>query len=59
MLVAVMDYCLPSAWNGSWNGALDNPGAASAVNAMTCAVGAASAHGAQGRTSCNSRAERS
>jgi hypothetical protein len=36
-----MDHCLPSAWNGSWNGALDNPSAARAVSAMTCAIGAA------------------
>jgi hypothetical protein len=50
--VTVMDHCLPSAWNGSWNGALDNPRAASAVGAMTCVIGAASARGAEGRTSC-------
>jgi hypothetical protein len=50
--VTVVDHCLPSAWNGLWNGALDNPSAASAVSAMTCAIGAASAHGARGRTSC-------
>jgi hypothetical protein len=47
-----MDHCLPSAWNGSWNGAPDNPSAATAVSAMTCAIGAASALGARGRTSC-------
>jgi hypothetical protein len=41
--VTVIDRCLPSAWNGSWNGALDNPSAASAVGAMTRAIGAASA----------------
>jgi hypothetical protein len=50
--VTVMGHCLPFAWNGSWNGALDNPSAASAVSAMTSAIGAASAHGARGRTSC-------
>ena len=43
-----MDHCLPSAWSG----ALDYPSAASAVSAMTCVIGAASAHGARGRTSC-------
>jgi len=39
-----------AAWNGSWNGAPDNPSAASAVNAMTRAIGAASAHSARDRT---------
>jgi hypothetical protein len=47
-----MDRCLPSPWNVSWNGALDNSSAASAVSAVTCVIGAASAHGARGRTSC-------
>lgn len=42
----------PRAWNGSWNGAPDNPSAASAVSAVTCAIGAANAHRARGRTSC-------
>ena len=41
-----------SGWNVLWNGALDNSSAVSAVSAMTCAVGAASAHGARGRASC-------
>ena len=41
-----------SAWNGSWNDTPDNPSAVGAVSAMTCAMGAASAHGARGRTSC-------
>ena len=50
--VTVMDHCLVSAWNGSWNGALDDPSAASAVSGMTCAMSAASAHDARGRTSC-------
>jgi hypothetical protein len=50
--VTVMGRCLPSTWNGLWNGAPDNPSAASAVSAMTCAIGAASAHGARGRTFC-------
>jgi len=50
--VTVMGHCLPSAWNGSWNAVPDNPSATSAVIAMTCAIGAASAHGARGRTSC-------
>ena len=42
----------PFAWNGSWNDAPDYPSAASAIRAMTCAIDAASAHGARGRTSC-------
>jgi hypothetical protein len=50
--VTVMDRCLPSAWNVSWNGALDDPSAASAFSAMTCVIGAASARGARSRTSC-------
>jgi hypothetical protein len=44
--------CPPPAWNGSWNDAPDYPSAASAIRAMTCAIGAASALGARGRTSC-------
>ena len=47
-----MDRCLPSAWNGSWNVAPDNPSAASAISAMTRAIAAASVLGARGRTSC-------
>jgi hypothetical protein len=50
--VTVMDGCLPSAWNGSWNDALDNPSVASAVSAIFCVIRASSAHGARGRTSC-------
>ncbi len=37
---------------GSWTGAPDNPSAASAIGAMTRVIGAASAHGVRGRTSC-------
>src|SRR5882724_7876941 len=33
------------AWTGSWTGAPDNSGAANAVGAIVCAIGAASAHG--------------
>jgi len=50
--VMAMGRCLPRAWNGSWNGAPDNPSAAGAVSAMTCAIGAASVHGVRGRASC-------
>jgi hypothetical protein len=50
--VTAMAHFPPSAWNGSWNDAPDNPSAAGAVSAMTCAIIAASAHGARGRTSC-------
>jgi hypothetical protein len=50
--VTAMDRYLSSPWNAPWNGALDSASAASAVSAMTCAVGAASAHGARGRASC-------
>jgi hypothetical protein len=50
--VTVTDHCLPSAWNVSWNGALDNPRAASAVSAMMCAIGAAGVLAAWGRASC-------
>ena len=44
--------CPPSAWNGSWDDAPNNPSAAGAISAMTRAIGAASALGARGRTSC-------
>jgi len=44
------------AWNGSWNVVSDNPSAVGAVSAMTCAIGAASALGARGRTSCKRQA---
>jgi hypothetical protein len=50
--VTVMDHRLQSAWNGSWNGALDNPSAASAVSAKARTIRAASAPSARGRTSC-------
>jgi hypothetical protein len=53
--VTVMDLFPPCAWSGSWNDAPNNPSVASAVNAMTCAIRAASALGARGRTSCNGR----
>jgi hypothetical protein len=39
-----------TAWTGSWTGAVVNPGAASAVSAMSRAIGAARALGARGRT---------
>ena len=42
----------PSAWNGSWNDAPDNPSVASASSEMTRAIRAASALGARSRTSC-------
>lgn len=45
-LVTVTERCPPPAWNGSWNGAPDNPSAVGAVSAITCAIGAASALGA-------------
>ena len=47
-----MDFCPPSAWNGSWDDAQNNPSAAGAINAMTCVIVAASALGARGRTTC-------
>ena len=34
-LVRITNHYLPSAWNVSWNGALDNPSAAGAISAMT------------------------
>jgi hypothetical protein len=37
-------------WNGSWNGAPDNPSTAGAMSAITRAIGAAGALGARGRT---------
>ena len=43
---------MPPTWNVSWNGAPDNPSAASAVYAMTPVICAASALGARGRASC-------
>ena len=47
-----MDLCPPSAWNGSWDDAQNNPSAAGAVSAIAYAIGAASAHGGRGHTSC-------
>ncbi len=44
------------AWNGSWNGAADNPRAADAICAVVRVIGAASARGAGGRTSCKPQA---
>ena len=41
-----------SAWNGSWDDAPNDPSAVSAVSAMDCAISAASAYEACGRTSC-------
>ena len=38
------------AWNGSWNGAPDNPGTAGAMSAITHAISAARAHSARRRT---------
>jgi hypothetical protein len=46
------DHCLSSAWNGSWNGALDSPSAVSVVRAITCAISAAGAYGARDGASC-------
>jgi len=40
-LVTVIERCLPTAWDGSWNGAPDNPSATSAINAMARVIGAA------------------
>lgn len=34
--VTVIDHCLPSAWNGSWDGALDNPSAFAIRKARGC-----------------------
>jgi hypothetical protein len=51
--VTAMDFCPPSAWNVSWDDAQNNPSAAGAFSAMTCAIGAASACAACERTSCN------
>jgi hypothetical protein len=50
--VAAIDACPPLAWNGSWDDAQNNPSAAGAVSAIARVIGAASAHGARGRTSC-------
>jgi hypothetical protein len=43
-------------WTGSWTGASDNPSAASAIDAMTCGIVAASVFGACGHTSCKRQA---
>jgi hypothetical protein len=48
---------LSSAWNDSWDGAPDNASGTSAVDATTCAIGAASALGAWGRASCKRLAD--
>jgi hypothetical protein len=50
--VTSLEHYLPPAWTGSWTGAPDNPSAANAASAMTCGIGAASAQGVRGRTSC-------
>jgi hypothetical protein len=47
-----LDLSPPSAWNGSWDDAEDNPSAAGAVSAIACAIGAARACAACERTSC-------
>lgn len=57
VLVTTLGYShgsvfLPSAWNGSWNDAPNNPSAVGAVSTVTCAIRAASALVARGRTSC-------
>jgi hypothetical protein len=52
-LVLVITFpTLPRVWNVLWNDALGNPSAASAVSAMTWAIGAGSAYGVRGRASC-------
>ena len=38
------------AWHGPWHGTLDNPSTASAVSAIPCVIGAASAYGARARS---------
>jgi len=40
------------AWNASWNGQPEEPRAGSAILAPGCAIGAGSARGARGHTSC-------
>ena len=47
-----MDLCPLSAWDGSWDDPPNNPSATGAISAMACAIGAASALGAGGLTSC-------
>jgi hypothetical protein len=54
--VTAIDFSPPSAWNGSWDDARNNPSAASAVSAIVRAIRAASALGARGRTSCKRQA---
>ena len=51
-----MDFCPPSAWNGSWDDAPNNPSAVGAISAMACAIGAASACAACEHTSCKRQA---
>ena len=43
---------LPSAWNGSWNVAPENPSATSAIRAITRVIGAGRALVASGRATC-------
>src|SRR6478672_8363287 len=50
--VMALDLSPPSAWNGSWDDAEDNPSAAGALSAIACAIGAARACAACERTSC-------
>ena len=50
--VMAMDFCPPSAWNGSCDDAPNNPSAVGAISAMDCAIGAASAYAACEHTSC-------
>ena len=38
------------AWHGPWHGTLDNPSTASAISAIPCVIGAASADSARDRT---------
>ena len=45
-------FWLPSAWNGSWDDAQNNPSAAGGVSAIACAIGAARACAAREHTSC-------
>ena len=54
--VTIVDHCVPSAWNVSWNGPLAYSSAASAVSAINRAISAASACAARGRTSCKRQA---
>jgi hypothetical protein len=53
--ITAMDLCPPSAWNGSWDDAQNNPSAASAVSAMIRVICAASALGARAVLLVNGR----